>query len=216
MGTAALGLLHALVLVYWLGGDLGAFYSSCVLGNSRLPLQRRIAAAQVLAAVDMAPRTALILALPTGLSLAGARGWLEVQPLALGAVWLGAAAWLWIVWALHLTGAPRRSALRRADLVIRWSVLIGILTAGVAILGGRLQAPQFIGLKLLLLAAAIGVGLAIRASDVSSKLGALVRDGASTPLDQALARALGRVRPLVILLWVLVLAAALVGIWRPV
>jgi len=215
VGTAALALLHALVFVYWVGGDLGAFYASFLLGDPRLSLERRIAAAQVVAAVDMAPRSALVLALPTGLTLARAQGWLEVQPLALGAVWLGAIVWLCLVWALHLTGAERGSALRRVDLVIRWSVLIGTLTAGFAIVSGQWQAPRFIGWKLLLLAAAIGAGLGIRAFDVGSKLGAFVREGTSPALDHSLAQALTRVRPLVILIWVLVLSAAFLGIWRP-
>lgn len=217
MAAPALALLHVLVLVYWVGGDLGAFYSSFLLGDSRLPVQRRLAAAQVLAAVDMAPRSSLILALPTGVTLAVVRSWLELSPLALAAVWLGAVLWLCLAWAVHLLRAPPAGILRRADLVIRCVVLLSVLGAAVGILSGRVRAPEFIGLKLLLLAAALGTALAIRASvaGMGAALDALAREGASAAIDQSLARALGRARPLVVLIWLLVLAAAFVGLWKP-
>jgi len=218
MGTAALALLHALVLAYWVGGDLGAFYSSYLLGDARLPLERRLAAAKVLAAVDMAPRSAMILALPTGLTLATARGWIAITPLALAALWVGSALWLGVIWALHVQGDGGGGPLKQADFVIRWSVLTAVLVAALGVLTGRMPAPQFLGLKLLLLSAAMATGLAIRAAtrDLRPALAEIAREGESAAADATVSRALRRARPLVILIWLIVLAAAFVGFWKPV
>ena len=60
MLLALVGLLHVLVFVYWLGGDLGAFYLSRVIGDPARPAAVRIAAAQALGDLDMAPRTAAV------------------------------------------------------------------------------------------------------------------------------------------------------------
>lgn len=67
---APFGLLHVLVFVYWLGGDLGAFYSSRFLTRPGVTPEKRLLAAKIVGDVDMAPRSALILTFPTGLALA--------------------------------------------------------------------------------------------------------------------------------------------------
>ena len=76
LDQALFALIHVLVFVYWLGGDLGAFYTSRFLTAPDVSADRRLMAAKIVGDVDMAPRTALILALPSGLLLAPSKGWL--------------------------------------------------------------------------------------------------------------------------------------------
>jgi succinate-semialdehyde dehydrogenase / glutarate-semialdehyde dehydrogenase len=66
LDVALFGLLHILVFVYWLGGDLGAFYASWYVSMPKVSADRRLLASRIVGDVDMAPRTALILALSTG------------------------------------------------------------------------------------------------------------------------------------------------------
>jgi len=69
LADALLLLLHVLILVYWLGGDLGAFVASFVIANPDRDRAARLGAARLLGDVDMAPRTALILAFPAARNL---------------------------------------------------------------------------------------------------------------------------------------------------
>lgn len=217
MLTALITLLHVLVFVYWLGGDLGAFYTSRMVSDPARPAAARIAAAQALSALDMAPRTALILTLPTGASLAGALGYITLSLSALIVIWALSLGWLWIAWRIHLKHLAPAAGMRRLDLAIRWAVLSGLVVTGAGVLAGAVDAPLFLGLKLLILAAAIATGLWVRRliAPFGSAFTALVTDGASAEGDRIIATALARARPAVMLIWLLLLAAAFLGFWRP-
>lgn len=213
-----LSLLHVMVPVYWLGGDLGAFYSAGFLIDPKRSVPERLMALKILNTIDMAPRTTLILALPTGLLLACEKSWLALPGYAVPAVWLGALAWLAIAWALHLRHGSHASALRRADLGIRWSVLASLCIAGSLGLAHGVPIPLFIAVKLLLLAAAIALGLLIRRLLVPlfAPVAQMRKTGTSTPEgDQAIAGVIARTRPAVLLIWALVLAACLLGFEQP-
>jgi len=218
-GLALVSLLHILVPVYWLGGDLGAFYSSSFLIDPRRSVKERMMALTILNTIDMAPRTTLIMALPTGLLLGWAKGWLTVPGIAVLALWLAALAWLALAWALHLGHGAPAPGLRRIDLTIRWVVLAGLTVAGLLGLAHRINLPLFIALKLLILAGAVALGLLIRRLLVPlfPPIAQMRRSGESTPEgDRAIAGVIARTRPAVLLIWLLVLAASLLGLAKPV
>lgn len=219
MTLAAVTLLHVLVFVYWLGGDLGAFYASTILTDTKQPVAARVAAARVLNNIDMAPRTALILALPSGLTLASAKGWLgePLSPALLGLAWILALAWLAIAWNIHLRHRPAGDPLRRIDLAIRWALGGGLIVAALYGHLGAIPLPLFLRLKLAILAAAIGAGLAIRVilAPFGPAFASMMRDGASAETDAAISLALDKGRPIVLTLWALLLAAAFLGLATP-
>jgi hypothetical protein len=212
-------LAHLLVLVYWLGGDVGAFVSSRIVSDPSKSAPARIAAAGVLANVDMAPRTALILAAPTGISLAVAKGWVALAGWHLAAVWIGSLAWLAIAWIIHLKHLPPSALLRRLDLWVRWLVIakLAFLALWPAAIFGFGPLPLFLKLKCAILAACIGCGLAIRVllAPFAPAFQALIRDGPSAAGDAAISASLARARPIVMLLWALLLAAVFLGLLQP-
>ena len=213
---ALLTLLHLLVLVYWLGGDLGAFYSSRFLTGPGISAERRFLAAKIVNDVDMAPRTALILAFPTGLLLAIYKHWLA-WPTWLGWIILAASVlWLGLAWKLHLSHNGAGSAGKTIDLVIRYSAIAALVTLGCAGLIGQVSMPLFISLKCLLLAGAILMGLLIRR--VLVPLGPALAGLNGEHAEQsalALAKTLKTARPLVMVIWALILIAGFLGIWTP-
>lgn len=213
--VALLALLHVLVPIYWLGGDLGAFYSARFLIDARRPVNERMMALTILNNIDMAPRTTLILAFPTGLSLAVAKGWLAVPPLWLGAMWVGFAAWLALAWAVHLRHG---AGYKRVDIAVRYGVLAALAGAGLAGVTGLVALPLFIALKLLLLAACIAAGLLVRVQLVPlfPAIIAMKTAGATAETDTIIRRVLARTTPTVQAIWVLVLAACFLGLATPV
>lgn len=215
----ALSLLaHLLVFAYWLGGDLGAFYTSAYVTDAKRTRGERLLALKVLGDLDMAPRTALILTFPTGLTLAWLKGWLAPPPLAVGAAWILGLGWLALAWRIHLRHSPPTSLDRRADLMIRWLVLVALVAGGLTILLAR-NAPLFLGAKMLLLAGCVLLGLAIRAvmAPLGPAIAALAGPSGPTPeSDQIIRATLARARPLVVCLWALLIAAVLFGAAKPV
>jgi hypothetical protein len=215
VATVLLALAHVLVLVYWLGGDLGAFYASSILTDAKQPAPARIAAAQVLSNVDMAPRTAMILAAPTGVHLASAKGWLTLEPIALVTIWVVFLAWLALAWRIHLSHAAPNTWLRTADLIIRWLMIAGLLIAATGYLA---PLPAFITIKCVLLSATIGLGLAIRATltPFGPAFASLARGAPNDETNATIANCLARARPLVIAIWLCLVMAAALGLATPV
>jgi hypothetical protein len=205
-------LLHILIFVYWLGGDLGVFYSSTILTDTKTSPQGRIAAAKVLAQVDMAPRTAMILTLPTGLTLASLAGYVSLSGVAIAALWLLAFGWLTLAWVIHLKHLPPSSFWRKADLGVRAVLIVGLL--GIAASG---LVPLFLSLKLAILATTIVMGLLIRRAlaPFGAAFGSMIANGPTAETDAIIAKSLNQSRPAVVCIWVLLLIAALLGIAKP-
>ena len=217
LDQALFALIHVLVFVYWLGGDLGAFYTSHFLTRADVSADRRMMAASIVGDVDMAPRTALILTLPTGLMLAESKGWFSLGWPVVLAVSAAAILWLGLAWRIHLGGATLPSWNKRLDTLVRYGLIIALLGVGVTSLATASNAmPVFIALKCLALAGCIALGLIIRI--VLKPLGPALMglNGPNTETAKAaLAHTLNRARPLVMGIWVLLIFAALLGLWTP-
>lgn len=216
MALAIVTLLHVLVFAYWLGGDVGAFYASTLLTDTRQPAAARAAAAKVLNNVDMAPRSALILAFPTGYALAATKHWITVPDWTIAAVAVAGLAWLALAWTVHLRHAPK-SLPRRLDLLIRWIALAGLLFIAATGKLGETPLMLFLRLKCAILAAAIGAGLLIRLTlaPFGPAFGKMLAEGPTAETDAVIDRALAQSRPLVLTLWALLLTAAFLGLATP-
>jgi hypothetical protein len=214
---ALLTLLHLLIPIYWLGGDLGAFYSSRFMVDPSRSVIERMMALKILNNIDMAPRTTLILAFPTGFALAWAKGWIAVPGVAPLVVWVLALGWLALAWAVHLRHGPAGAQLKRIDIAVRYVVLAALVASGMAGLTGAIVLPLFIALKLLLLAVCITIGLIVRRQLVPlfPAIAALREHGATPETDRAIAGVIAVTQPTVMVLWVMVLIASFLGIATP-
>lgn len=218
-------LLHILLLTYWLGADLGVFYSSRFVTNPAVRPEARAVAAKVMHAVDMAPRVCLVLILPSGVTLMALddlgrdifAGW----PLVL--VWLAAFAWLALV-VLDYLRQPQRYAdlVHRLDFAVRIVLAAGLLgTALYTIVAaepfGVSSNPKWLAGKVAAYALCILGGLMIRVKlkPFGPAFAQLMGSG-STPEVEADIR--GSVRgclPFVYLIWIMVVVAAFLGVVKP-
>lgn len=216
-GLALLTLLHLLVPIYWLGGDLGAFYSSRFMVDPARTVPERLMALKILNNIDMAPRTTLILAFPTGFSLAVAKGWIAVPAIVLVPVWIAYLGWLALAWAVHLRHGPAGAGFRRIDIAVRYVVLAALIAGGVGGIAGGIALPLFIAIKLLLLAGCITIGLIVRRQLVPlfPAIIALRETGPTPEIDRAIKGVIALTQPTVMCLWVLVLVASFLGLATP-
>ncbi|MFZ5704070.1 MAG: hypothetical protein ACOY5R_02280 [Pseudomonadota bacterium] len=217
-GLSFLTLLHLLIPIYWLGGDLGAFYGSRFMVDPARSVPERMMALKILNNIDMAPRTTLILAFPTGFGLAVAKSWIDVPVFAAFAAWAFGLVWLAIAWAVHLKHGPAGAGYKRIDMAIRYVVLAGLIGSGVAGLTGVVMLPLFISLKLLALALCISIGLLVRRQLVPlfPAIIALREHGPTPEGDRTIAGVIAVTQPTVVTLWIVVLIACLLGIATPV
>lgn len=217
MDIYILTLVHIMIFVYWLGGDLGAFYSGLVLVDEKRSVPERMLALKILNNIDMAPRTCLILALPTGLLLAGAKGWLPLSAFSIFLIVAAAVIWLALAWTVHLRHGTGQSV-RKIDIGIRWVVFISLSATGIGQILGLVAIPLFIAVKMLLLGSCILMGLIVRVQlkPLFEAIGQLNSTGPSDAVNGTITKVLSQTRGVVVLLWGFLIAAAYLGIATPV
>ena len=210
-------LLHLLVFVYWLGGDVGVFYASTLLTDEKRDAAGRLAAGKIVADVDLAPRFCLLLALPTGLALAAVKGWMQIDAVWLVAAFIAAFAWIYLVVQLHIRHAGME-AMKRLDTVLRALFLAGLAIAGIGGLIGVFSIPLFVSLKLLILAFAVLMGLLVRIAlaPFGPAYIALATNGPDPDTDRIIKTSLNRARPAVVMIWLALLLAAWLGLATPI
>ena len=97
-GYALLLTAHVLLLVFWLGTDIGVFLGSFRLKDPRLSPEARLEIGRLTSLLDMGPRTGVILSIPTGLALAYSGGWARRDPALLTPPVLAVVAVLSLLW----------------------------------------------------------------------------------------------------------------------
>ena len=213
--------LHVLAFAYWLGADLGVFFAARYAARADLSLDERRRFLALLLLVDMGPRTALILVLPTGATLAALLGLLTIERWQLLALWLASLAWLALAWRLYLhdeAGGSRIEFARRLDLAVRGLVIAGCGGLGAAaLLGAGPLGAAWLGLKALLYACVVLLGVLLRGVLAEWRAGLrLVAAGTDIEAGNArVASAARRGERYGLSLWALLAVIAWLGVAKP-
>jgi hypothetical protein len=211
--------LHILLFAAWLGGDIGVF----ALGQhfrkrEAYALQTRLALLKLLVLVDMAPRTAWALMVPVSISMAVTGGWAALPGWLAPVSWIVGLFWLALTWAAYLAGqSPRAKALRQVEFYLTLVLATGYAALTVAGFAGWITMPAWLALKAglfaLIFAFAIMIDVANR--PVGPLLQRLIAEGSSPQTEDPLLAAMNRVRTWVLGLYVLLVAVAAVGTFKP-
>lgn len=216
---ALLLLAHLVLFAYWLGGDIGVFYSSYYVCDASLTREARLAALKIMSWVDMVPRYCLVLMVPVGVTLTATLGMWTLPPGALPALWLVSVGWLCMVWAIHhYQGQPLATTLRRIDFGIRVLVIatmVGVGAAGLAGYGPLLQ--PWLAAKALLFGVLVFCGLMIRVmvQPFGAAFAEIMRSGSTADAEARLSGAMNRARPFVVLIWIGLVVTAYLGAVKP-
>jgi hypothetical protein len=211
---------HVLLFVVWLGGDIGVF----LLGQHfrmrhAYGLETRLVLLKLLVALDMGPRSAWALMVPSSIALLAAGGWWPGLDLPLAGLALGLGlAWLALVWTAHLHDqTPLAARCRQVEGVLRWLLAGFYLGLGLLSLRNGAPLPGFVAWKALLFGlifvAAILIDLAFR--PVGPRLVALIRDGSSDVTEMPLRAAMDRTRVFVLAVYALLLVTSYLGVVKP-
>ena len=218
-GYSLLVFLHVLLFVYWLGADIGVFIAARSVTNERLPVPGRAVAAKILFTIDMAPRTAHVMMLPVGFSLAAGMGISPVGGIWLVLIWVAGSAWLGLTWFIRLkTGAPSVRIAERFDVWFRAALVAVLVVTGlVSLITGAPFAENWLALKIGLFGVIVasGAGIRLTLKPFGPAFARLVSDGPSPEVNEALRSAMRRSYPFVFTIWTLVALLAFLGIAKP-
>lgn len=210
---------HILLFVYWLGADLGVFFAARYVARPDLPLDERLRFLELLLKIDMGPRTALILMIPVGFTLATSLGIASFARPALPLIWIAALGWLALAWFLYLLGRdPRSAPWARVDQGVRILVICTFLGLGLwSLLDDGPLGTAWLAGKFVLFAGVVTLGLLLRITIREWVIGfgevrvEATRDAGNARVQAAARRATG----LAHLLWLLVAAIAFLGVVKP-
>ncbi|MCC6592408.1 MAG: hypothetical protein IT479_03965 [Xanthomonadales bacterium] len=211
--------VHVVLFAYWLGGDFGVYVCSRYIVRADLPVAERERFLEALMAIDILPRTAIVLLPAVGLQLATMRGSVDIGTAGLIGLWALDAAWLAVVWMAYRT-LRRPSGIRWQRIDVGWRILLiaGLVWAGVQSL--RLGTPihsHWIAAKLLVYSALLIVGLYLRVSIRDWREGfiRLRRGEHGAAVDTLFVDAHRRARHAAWLFWTLIITMAWLGITQP-
>ncbi len=218
--------LHIVLFVYWLGGDLGVYYSSRFIIKPELQPETRAIAAKIMVGCDMAPRFSLILFGASGVTLMyygplGDKFFFTWWMLAL--VWIATLAWaLLSLQEARSGGTPSHGFYHRADLAIRYLAAFALVGFGAyAIIVsepfGVDTNPKWLGGKVAAYGATIFCGIMIRRAlkPFGPTFGALMTTGSTPEVEDGIVGSIRRSEPWVYAIWFLVLLAAVLGVVKP-
>lgn len=207
--------LHLIGFAYWLGCDLGVYYTSYVVTDDKQPDAVRVVAARILLALDQVPRMSMTMMLPLGTHLAWAMGVLPIDASLVAVVWLVCVAWLVSVITLHRASpGPVRSRLAQVDFIFRLVIAAGLVAAGLTawVMGGPV--PYWIAAKYALFGGMVGLGLIIRIKlgPFGPAFGELAAGRAGAAENRIIRNSLDATRPWVLGIWACILLSAALGI----
>ena len=212
-------ILHVLLFVYWLGGDLGVFYSSNFVIKPNLNNETRLTAAKIMLDLDLIPRICMTLMLTVGGVLAHKMGFQHPTWQYAGIILL-APFWLGMVLLIHFKeGTDLAKKVSKIDYYFRWLISIGILiSVAVAINDGRLSGAPWLAAKLVIFSFLVFCGIMIRRHLPAFVAGLHKMAQGETMTDEdnvSMKAGLSGARPWVWAIWAGVFIEAVIGIIKP-
>jgi hypothetical protein len=208
---------HLLLFVYWLGGDMGVYYSSGMAIDPKLSNSARLTAAKIMVNLDLVPRICMTLMLTVGGVLSE-----EFVPHPLWqtvGMWLLAPVWLGMVLTIHVNeGKPLAKFVARVDYWFRWIIVVYLLASvSVSFVTGRLSDEPWVGAKLAIFAGLVFCGLMIRVyiPDYVKGIHALAGSSVTDESNVRMAKSLNQCRPFVLAIWAGLLIECYLGVVKP-
>ena len=214
-------LIHVLFFVFWLGTDIGVFYSSGFVMKADIGLEARSYCLKIMSFLDQVPRVSSIGLAAAGFTLGILRGYFGLDPIWILPIWIIAIIWAGAVLYLYVNEHhPEKIAtVKRVDFYWRIVVIALVLTLAVtSLLGNGITDQKWLALKLIVLAAILtcGVMMRLKMRTFGQFFGPMMK-GTATPEQIATAQAMmWTAKRYVLCIYALLITAAALGLWKPV
>ncbi len=211
--------LHILILVFWLGTDLGVMLGATKSKDATLSLESRMVALQLALKLDVIPRIMAALALPIGMLVARHLGLVQIDNFGMALMWLVALGWISINLA---AGANHDKPIGRTLQKIQWVylVILGGALLGTAIWSWTGSGPlgaNWLALKVALYGVicwlAIGIDWAFGPGVVA--FAKITADGSAPELERAYSASVDNSVRFVLGLYLCLLIIGWLGVAKP-
>ena len=215
---------HIAVFAVWFGTDVATFTLSRKVVDPGIDVPGRLVLARAMLGIEILARLCLPTMLALGLSLWIETGLADVDPSARGVwlagIWIVVAAWVGLVWAIHLQDSGELAGrLAQVDLAVRSVVCIALWgTAIVSLVGGSGPFDQkWLAAKVLAFALIMTCGIAIRfiLRPFSVAFGELVAQGSTPDRERAMTSAIQIAQPFVAVIWLSLLTSLVLAVVQP-
>lgn len=207
---------HVLLLVFWLGTDLGVLLLSRKFRDSSLSVQTRVTLLQMAMVIDTLPRICFIVMLPVGVHLANATGLMNVGAPGLAGLWLLAALLLTVnMSAAKNMGTPLGAKLQRLNWVgLGITGLLVIGTGLSTLVNGVPDMVSWLAAKLVIygLVFWLAIGIDWMFLPVGRLVGELMEKGSTEEIETGITRTVDNTMIPVFIVYAATLAAAYICI----
>lgn len=182
--------IHILLMVFWLGTDIGVYLAGLRFMNPKLSIAERNAVIQLGIVIDRYPRVCFVAMIPVGLQLSFSLGSMPISARMMGLTWIASSIWMICVIAgIRLSGTTRAHPWKLLERGFLAAGLILFTATGVAGWTGRMLIPNWLSGKLVSYGAICLFAILLERAfaPVFGAFGAIVAGG-STPEREALLR----------------------------
>ena len=211
--------VHVMLLVYWLGADLGVLLLARAAKRAELPFGERAFALKMAITIDLTPRLCFALMLPVGLQVTASGGFAAVPGWLLAAAWALALGWILLLFAIGRNeGKPAAETYGRMNLGLQAVLMLVVGAVGLSSLLGNGPVPGgWFAAKLLgfaaIFATSIGIDFAFR--PVVPAFVRLASEGSTPDIERSIAGAIDGAIRYVLGLYALLIAIAFLGVVKP-
>jgi hypothetical protein len=212
--------IHILVMAFWLGGDMGAYYAAKLFVRTEYSPETRAVLARVMQGVDIFPRLSMVLVLPTGMTLAARTGISPVDGGWLTLLWILSLTWLFLVWNVHRPTAPEwGKKLQGLDTLINWVLLVVVMVAAIGSLVSNHPFTEtwlavkvfFYGITFVIL---IAVNMMLK--PFGPAFARLLSEGSSPEVEAIIKGSIDKSKPMIWAIWAIVVINTAIGLFKPV
>jgi hypothetical protein len=210
--------VHQLLLVLWLGPDIGVYMWSTKLTNPECTPAQRVAAARMMTTIDIIPKACMSLMLTVGGTLTELMG-IEHPWWQMAGIWMLGPVWLTLTLVVYFRqGSAAGEKLVQLDVLFRWLVLFSVLASvGLSMVTERLIDTPWITGKLLLFAAVVffSIMMRLRLKPLTGAVQELEATGPSSANDSLIKSCISRSRLFMFATWIALAMAAGLGMVQP-
>jgi hypothetical protein len=211
--------VHVLLLVYWLGGDLGVFVLARAARRADLGFAERTFALKMAMVIDLTPRLCFAVMFPVGLHVTSTGGFALVPDWAFVLSWLVSAGWIALLFAIGRSeGTPRAATLNRLHLGLQAVLLLVLGGIGIASWLGHGPLPGgWFAAKIILFALifAMGIGIDFEFRPIVPAFMRLATEGSKPDIEAAISNAVDGAIRYVLGLYALLVIIAFLGLAKP-
>tara|TARA_Y100000589_G_C27150895_1_gene628849 strand:+ start:877 stop:1500 length:624 start_codon:yes stop_codon:yes gene_type:complete len=206
-------------MAFWLGADMGTYYSAMLILNKEYSPPQRAVLARVLKGVDIFPRLSMTLILPSGLSIGSLRGWVPLNFEWLIVFWIIGFLWAWLIWTIHRPTAPKwGKKLLPYENIWNWLVLVLVTFAVlISIFSDLFISENWLKIKLALFAITVGVLIAVNImfKPFGPAFERLISEGSSPEVEKTISSLIIKGKPWIWSIWVIVVLNTALGLFKP-